>query len=59
MRSTDLRADEYHQYYKPYIDALGEVELLEMLRKQLANFPQFLGSIPEDGGRGTHAYSGF
>ena len=48
MRSTELRPDEYHHFYKPYMDALGDVELLEMLRKQYANFPQFLASIPEE-----------
>ncbi len=48
MRSTELKSDEYHPFYKPYIDALGDVELLEMLRRQFVNFPQFLASIPED-----------
>ena len=48
MRSTDLKADEFHEYYKPYVDTLGDVELLEMLSRQLENFPQFLASIPEE-----------
>ena len=48
MRSTELRPDEFHEYYKPYVDTLGDVDLMEMLRKQLVNFPQFLTSIPEE-----------
>ncbi|MCE2612060.1 DinB family protein [Flavobacteriaceae bacterium D16] len=48
MRSTELRSDEFHEFYKPYIDILGDVELLEMLSRQLVNFPQFLASIPEE-----------
>ncbi len=48
MRSTALRSDEYHPAYGPYIDILGDVELMEMLRKQYVNFPQFLASIPEE-----------
>ena len=48
MRSTELRSDEFPEFYKPYIDVLGDVDLLEMLRRQLENFPQFLASIPED-----------
>lgn len=48
MRSTELRSDEYHPYYKSYIEVLGDVELLEMLRKQYVNFPQFIASIPEE-----------
>ena len=46
MRSTELQAGEYHEFYKPYIMALGDVELMDMLKKQYINFPQFLASIP-------------
>ena len=46
MRSTELQAGEYHKFYEPYIKALGDVELMEMLQKQYVNFPQFLASIP-------------
>ncbi len=48
MRTADLSAEAYHPFYKAYVEALGDVELLPMLRKQKENFPQFLASIPED-----------
>ncbi len=48
MRTTELQAGEYHEFYKPYIMALGDVELMEMLQKQYVNFPQFLASIPQN-----------
>ncbi len=48
MKTSDLLKDDYHEYYEPYIHALGDVELLNMLKKQKENFPQFIASIPED-----------
>ncbi len=48
MKRSDLAIGDYHSFYEPYIKALGEVDLLEMLERQLVNFPQFLASIPED-----------
>jgi uncharacterized damage-inducible protein DinB len=48
MKTSQLKAHEYNPYYKAYIEALGEVDLMETLRKQVGNFPQFLGSIPQD-----------
>ena len=48
MRVTDLAKGDYHSFYEPYVKALGDVELLEMLEKQYHNFPQFLASIPEE-----------
>lgn len=48
MRSTELAKGDYHSFYEPYIQALGDVELLEMLQRQHQNFPQFLDSIPEE-----------
>lgn len=36
-------------YYRPYLDTLEpEMELLPLMERQLANFPRFLQSIPED-----------
>ena len=46
MRSSELHTGEYHEFYRPYIMALGDVDLMEMLQKQYVNFPQFIGSIP-------------
>ena len=48
MRTSELNDGDYHPYYKPYIGALGDVDLMEMLKKQRENFPQFIASIPED-----------
>ena len=48
MQITDLAKGDYHPFYEPYVQALGNVELLEMLERQFQNFPQFLASIPED-----------
>lgn len=48
MKTSDLTSGEYHPFYKPYIEALGDVELLDMLERQMTNFPQFIVSIPDD-----------
>ena len=48
MQITELAKGDYHPFYEPYVQALGNVELMEMLEKQYQNFPQFLGSIPEE-----------
>ncbi|WP_394748722.1 DinB family protein [Spongiimicrobium salis] len=48
MKTSALNTNEYHTYYAPYINGLGEVDLLEKLKMGLENFPQFMGSIPED-----------
>ena len=48
MKTSELLSGDYHSFYQPYIDALGEVELLEMMESQLGNFPRFIESIPAD-----------
>lgn len=48
MKTSELKEHEYNPYYRAYIEALGEVELMKTLRKQIKNYPQFLASIPED-----------
>ena len=48
MRTSDLLKTDYHPFYEPYIFALGDVDLLEMLKKQKENFPQFIASIPDE-----------
>ena len=47
MRITELQAADYNPFYQTYIDVLGDVELMELLRKQLQNFPKFLESLPD------------
>ncbi len=48
MKTSQLKDHEYNPYYRTYIEALGEVTLMDTLRKQLKNYPQFLASIPQE-----------
>ena len=48
MKMSQLQSGDYHPFYEPYIAALGDVDLIEMLKRQKENFPQFINSIPED-----------
>lgn len=48
MKNSELKKEDYNPYYEPYIAALGDVQLLDMLKRQLVNFPQFIESIPEE-----------
>lgn len=48
MKTSELSTGDYHPFYEPYIAALGDVELVNMLKKQKENFPQFIASIPEN-----------
>lgn len=47
MRTSELQLPDPAPFYKTYIIVLGEVELMDMLQKQLVNFPQFMESIPD------------
>ncbi len=48
MRTPELNLAEPHPFYKTYIDTLGDVELMDMLQRQLSNFPEFIESISDD-----------
>jgi len=48
MRTSELHIPEPIPFYKNYIDVVGDVELLDMLQRQLGNFPEFIESIPDD-----------
>ncbi len=48
MGTPELNLVEPFPFYKTYIDILGDVELLDMLQRQLGNFPEFIESIPDD-----------
>jgi uncharacterized damage-inducible protein DinB len=48
MKSSELKKEDFNPYYAPYIASLGDVRLVETLKKQLKNFPSFISSIPED-----------
>ena len=55
MRTTELQITEPRPFYKKYIDVLGDVELIDMLQRQLNNFPQFIESVPD--GKMDYAYA--
>jgi uncharacterized damage-inducible protein DinB len=48
MKTSQLKEHEYNPYYRAYIEALGEVDLMQTLRKQVENYPKFLNSIPPE-----------
>ena len=49
MIPSELKIGEYNTYYQTYIDKIGgDAELIETLKKQLKNFPNFLNSIPKE-----------
>jgi uncharacterized damage-inducible protein DinB len=48
MKSTYLQSKEYDNYYKPYIEALGEVDLLNELEHSFITFIDFLKTIPTE-----------
>ena len=47
MKVFDLLSSEYHPYYKPYIDALGDVHLVDVLESSLVSIIDFLDQIPD------------
>lgn len=48
MNISALDKSEYPSFYQPYLDVLGDVELFDILERQLGNFPKFLDSLPEE-----------
>jgi len=48
MKASELKDTEFNPHYKQYIDKVGDVDLLQLLEKQLSNFPNFMASIPEE-----------
>ncbi|MFV8369451.1 DinB family protein [Flavobacterium sp. LB2R40] len=48
MISTQLPINEYAAFYSPYIEALGEVQLMEELEISLHDFIRFVQNIPMD-----------
>lgn len=48
MKTSEIQFPDPTPFYKTYTDVLGEVELMECMRSQLNNFPQFLESISEE-----------
>ncbi len=54
MKTSELKDTAYNSYYKPYVLALGEVELNEELENGMNNFIHLLNKIPES--RYSYAY---
>lgn len=48
MKSTQLPVNEYAAYYAPYVNALGDVNLIEELEISLHDFIRFVQNIPMD-----------
>ncbi|WP_396149940.1 DinB family protein [Flavobacterium sp.] len=48
MNSSTLQPTEYASYYSPYINALGNVNLIEELENSIHNFEDFLTQIPSE-----------
>ena len=48
MNTSSLQSIEYATYYKPYIEALGEVELMNELEHSFTPFIDFLKTIPTE-----------
>ena len=48
MKLSDLKPGDCPAYYQPYLDTLGDSSLVELLERQMGNFPEFIGSIPEE-----------
>lgn len=46
MKSSSLQSTEYETFYKPYIEALGDVILLDELELSSNHFIDFLKTIP-------------
>ena len=47
MKLSELQPGDCPAYYQPYLDTLGEASLVELLERQMGNFPQFIRSIPD------------
>lgn len=47
MRLSDIEEADCPAYYRPYLQTLKDADLLELLERQMRNFPEFIGSIPE------------
>lgn len=48
MKVTDLTPEEYHPYFKPYIEKVGNKPLLKSLKTGRRKTITFFKSIPED-----------
>lgn len=47
MKVSELGIAEYHSYYKPYIDALGDIHFMDALKNGLVSISDFMVQIPD------------
>lgn len=48
MKPSEITQSEYFAYYKPYIDLVGDIQLIQALEKGLMNTKEFFASIPQE-----------
>lgn len=48
MTINDLSSDEYNPYYQPYIDKVGDEDILNTMKTNCKTVPSFLKSINSD-----------
>ena len=48
MKASGLTQTEYFQYYKQYVDLVGDVSLIQALESGLTNTRAFFQSIPQE-----------
>lgn len=46
MKASEVKAEEYNPYYKGYIEAAGEGNLLDLLKEGSTSFAEFIDKIP-------------
>ncbi|MRH99318.1 DinB family protein [Kriegella sp. EG-1] len=47
MRKSELEVGDCNSFFQTYLNTLADVTLLDILKKQLQNFPQFIESLPD------------
>ncbi len=47
MKLSELKPGDCPSYYQPYLDTLGDASLVELMERQMGNFPEFIRSIPD------------
>ena len=48
MKPSELTQTEYFEYYKPYVDLVDDIPLIEALEKGLMNTKEFFESISQE-----------
>ena len=48
MRGAELKTEEYHSYYQPYIEKVGAVPVLEVLRSNAIMLTTFIRAVDKE-----------